>query len=265
MIGYGYNSSDFHGNTALMPFLRHTYDLLLVVGEPVRWAVTIFVVVGAALIARVFVERYASLLTRTPGSVPPPTPRELLLDLTSLFLLGGNLVFFQQWDSYQLPFLPLVAIVLARRFEGLLLARRWAVAGCCLVLLAGSAIWTREDLAKGDVQWILAERLREEGVAPQNIASSWEWFAYWNFPEFVRQEGKRASTEIPKFLGEDGWQGRNRKVAEYWIVHDPRPPAGSKETWTVVGEADYFSVYARRRERFYAVRRTPVPVQNPAK
>jgi hypothetical protein len=260
-IGYGYNSSDFHGNTALMPFLRHTYDLLLVLGEPVRWAVTIFVVVGAALIARVFVERYASLLTAAPGAVPPPTPRELLLDLTSLFLLGGNLVFFQQWDSYQLPFLPLAAIVLAKRYERLLLARSWAVAGCCLALLVGSAIWTREDLAKGDVQWILAERLRQEGIAPQNIASSWEWFAYWNFPEFVRQEGKRASTEIPKFLGEDGWQGRNRIAAEYWIVHEPRPPAGSPETWTIVGEADYFSVYARRRERFYAVRRSPAPEQ----
>ena len=86
-------------------------------------------------------------------------------------------------------------------------------------------------------------------------------FAYWNFPEFVRQEGKRASTEIPKFLGEDGWQGRNRMAAEYWIVHEPRPPAGSPETWIIVGEADYFSVYARHRERFYAVRRSPAPEQ----
>ena len=189
-------------------------------GRAGGWAVTIFVVVGAALIARAFVERCASLLCAAPGTVPPPTSRELLLDLTSLFLLGGNLVFFQQWDSYQLPFLPLVAIVLAKRYEGLLLARHLAVAGCCLVLLAGSAIWTREDLAKGDVQWILAERLRQEGIAPQNIASSWEWFAYWNFPEFVRQEGKRVGTEIPNFLGEDGWQGETAR----------RPSTGSSTT-----------------------------------
>ncbi len=259
VVGYGYNSSDFHGNTALMPFLRHTYDLLLVLGEPVRWAVTIFVVVGAALIARVFVERYASLISARPGPVPAPAPRELLLDLTALFLLGFNLIFFQQWDSYQLPFLPLAAIVLARRFEGLLVSRRLAVAACCCLLLVGSAIWTREDLAKGDVQWTLAERLRESGVQPQNIASSWEWFAYWSFPDFVRQEGKRAGTTIPNFLGEDGWQGRNRKASEYWVVHDPRPPAGSGETWTIVGEADYFSFYARGRERFYAIRRAPKP------
>jgi len=258
VVGYGYNSSDFHGSTALMPFLRHTYDVLLVLGEPVRWIVTIFVVVGAALIARVFVERYASLFSKAASPVLA-APRELLLDLTSLFLLGGNLIFFQQWDSYQLPFLPLTAIVLAKRFEPLMLSRRLAVAGCCVLLLIGSAIWTREDLAKGDVQWILAERLRESGVSPQNVASSWEWFAYWNFPEFVRQEGKRAGTEIPNFLGEQGWQGRNRQAAEYWVVHDPRPPAGSSETWTVVGQADYFSVYARRRERFYAIRRSPAP------
>jgi hypothetical protein len=259
VIGYGYNSSDFHGSTALMPFLRHTYDLLLVLGEPVRWAVTIYVVVGAALIARVFVERYASLFSKAESAVP--APRELLLDLTSLFLLGCNLIFFQQWDSYQLPFLPLAAVVLGKRYEGLMISRRWSVACCCFVLLVGSAIWTREDLAKGDVQWILAERLRESGVPPQNIASSWEWFAYWNFPEFVRQEGKQAGTQIPNFLGEEGWQGRNRQAAEYWIVHDSRPPAGSNETWTVVGEADYFSVYARRRERFYAIRRSPTPIQ----
>ena len=261
VIGYGYNSSDFHGNTALMPFLRHTYDVLLVLGEPVRWAVTIFVVIGAALIARALLERYASLISPTASSFPPPAPRELLLDLTSLSLLGCNLIFFQQWDSYQLPFLPLFAIVLAKRYQGLLISRRLAVAGCCLVLLVGSAIWTREDLAKGDVQWILAERLRESGVPPQNIASSWEWFAYWNFPEFVRQEGKRVGTEIPNFLGEDGWQGRNRKSAEYWIVHEPRPAAGSGETWTIVGQADYFSIYARRREQFYAVRRAPAPTR----
>jgi Dolichyl-phosphate-mannose-protein mannosyltransferase len=260
VIGYGYNSSDFHGSTALMPFLRHTYDLLLVLGDPVRWAVTMYVVVGAALIARVFVERYASLFSQAESPVPAPVSRELLLDLTSLFLLGCNLIFFQQWDSYQLPFLPLTAIVLGKRYESLMISRRWAVASCCLVLLVGSAIWTREDLAKGDVQWILAERLRESGVPPQDIASSWEWFAYWNFPEFVRQEGKQARTQIPNFLGEEGWQGRNRQAAEYWIVHDPRPPAGSNETWTVVGEADYFSVYARRRERFYAVRRSPASI-----
>jgi hypothetical protein len=259
VVGYGYNSSDFHGCTALMPFLRHTYDLLLVLGEPVRWAVTIFVVVGAALIARVFVERYASLISVLPGPVPAPAPRELLLDLTSLFLLGCNLIFFQQWDAYQLPFLPLVAIVLAKRYEGLMISRRLVVAGCCLLLLVGSAIWTREDLAKDEVQWVLAKRLRESGVQPQNIASSWEWFAYWSFPHFVRQEGKQAGTAIPNFLGEDGWQGRNRKAAEYWIVHDPQAPAGSGETWTGVGEADYFSVYARGRERFYAIRRSPAP------
>jgi Dolichyl-phosphate-mannose-protein mannosyltransferase len=272
VVGYGYNSSDFHGSTALMPFLRHTYDLLLVLGEPIRWAVTIYVVIGAALIAGVFVERYARLLSsrvqaladKPPDfgelsrAVPPAAPRELFLDLTSLFLLSCNLIFFQQWDSYQLPFLPLVAIVLAKRFESLLVSWRWAVAACCLALLAGSVIWTREDLAKGDVQWILAERLRQSGVAPQNIASSWEWFAYWNFPEFVRQEGKQASNEIPNFLGEEGWQGRNRQAAEYWIVHNPKPPAGSGETWMIVGEADYFSFYSRGRERFYAVRRSPV-------
>jgi Dolichyl-phosphate-mannose-protein mannosyltransferase len=259
VVGYGYNSSDFHGSTALMPFLRHTYDVLLVLGEPVRWAVTTFVVVGAALIARVFVERYASLFSKAASPVPPPAAGELLLDLTSLFLLCGNLIFFQQWDSYQLPFLPLTAIVLAKRFEPLFVSRRLMVAGGCVLLLIGSAIWTREDLAKGDVQWILAERLRDSGVPPQNIASSWEWFAYWNFPEFVRQEGKRAGTVIPNFLGEEAWQGRNRQAAEYWVVHEPRPPAGSNETWTIVGEADYFSVYARRRERFYTIRRSPAP------
>jgi Dolichyl-phosphate-mannose-protein mannosyltransferase len=261
VVGYGYDSSDFHGNTALMPFLRHAYDLLFVLGERVRWAVTIFVVIGAALLARAFLERYASLISRKSGLVRALAPRELLLDLTSLFLLACYLIFSQLWDVYLMSFLPLSAIVAGKRFEGVLISRRLTVAGCCFVLLVGSAIWTREELAKDDVQWTLAERLREGGVAPQNIASIWEWFAYWSFPEFVRVEGEKAGTTIPDFLGEDGWQGRNRKAAEYWIVHDPRPPAGSGETWTIVGKADYFSLYARGRERFYAIRRSPVPSQ----
>jgi hypothetical protein len=258
-VGYGYDSTDFHGNTALMPFLRHAYDLLLVFGEPVRWAATIFVVVGAALFARVFLERYASLISREPRPVPAPTPRELLLDLTSLFLLGCYLIFSQLWDVYLLSFLPLAGIVVAKRYEGYVVSWRWALAGCCVLLLIGSAIWTREELAKDEAQWTLAEHLRESGVEPQNIASSWEWFAYWSFPEFVRQEGSKAGTTIPNFLGEEGWQGRNRAAAAYWIVHDPRPPAGLGENWTVVGEADYFSVLARGRETFYAIRRSPVP------
>jgi hypothetical protein len=260
-VGYGYDSTDFQGNTALMPFLRHSYDLLFVLGEPVRWAVTIYVVVGAALFARVFLERYASLISPESGPLPPPAPRLLLLDLTSLFLLAGYLIFSQLWDAYLMSFLPLTALVVGKRYENLLVSHRLAVSLCCLLLLTGSAIWTREELAKDEAQWVLADRLRETGVDPRDIASSWEWFAYWSFPDFVRQEGKRAGSSIPKFLGEDGWQGRNRQAAEYWIVHDPRPPAGSSETWTIVGEANYFSVYARGRERFYAVQRSPHSAQ----
>jgi len=264
VLGYGYDSSDFHGNTALMPFLRHSYDLLLVLSERVRWGVTIYVVVGAALFARVFLERYASVTNRKPGVLPPPEPRELLIDVTSLFLLAGYLIFSQLWDAYLMSFLPLTALVVGKRYENLLVSHRLAVSCCCLLLLAGSAIWTREELAKDEAQWVLADRLRETGVDPRDIASSWEWFAYWSFPDFVKQEGKRAGSSIPRFLGEDGWQGRNRQTAEYWIVHDPRPPAGSHETWTVLGEVRYFSVYARGREHFYAIRRSPSPHHKPA-
>jgi len=158
--------------------------------------------------------------------VPAPAPRELLLDLTSLFLLGCNLIFFQQWDAYQLPFLPLVAIVLAKRYEGLMISRRLVVAGCCLLLLVGSAIWTREDLAKDEVQWVLAKRLRESGVQPQNIASSWEWFAYWSFPHFVRQEGKTGRDGDPQLFGRRRLAGAKPKGSR--ILDRARPASSGR-------------------------------------
>jgi hypothetical protein len=56
-----------------------------------------------------------------------------------------------------------------------------------------------------------------------------------------------------------------RDAAEYWVVHELKPPAG--ERWEVVDTAHYFSIYARGQETFYAVRRiheVPASPVNPA-
>ncbi len=47
---------------------------------------------------------------------------------------------------------------------------------------------------------------------------------------------------------------RQRAQADYLIVHDPQPPAG--EHWETVDRFQYFSVFSRGIETFYAVVKT---------
>jgi hypothetical protein len=246
VLGYAYHTANFQGSHALMPFLPDGYDILEVLGDPVRWAVTIFVVVGAALFARLIVWR-----TQRLGSGDPSRLALCVLDFTALFLVAISLVFNQFTDNYLVPLVPYAAIAVGKPLEDLLIARRRAIIACCLFLLVGSAIWTREDLAKDEAMWSLSARLHAKGIRPQEIFSDWKWCFFWNFEDAAEQGLFHPETSYAYFF--DTWMPPYRDAAEYWIVHEVKPPPG--ERWEVVETARYFSVYARGMETFYAVQR----------
>jgi hypothetical protein len=250
VLGYAYHTPNLQGSHALMPFLPDCYDILEVLGEPVRWGATIFVVVGAALFARLIVARCAEL-----GRCDPDQLAECVLDFTALFLVAASLVFNQFTDNYLVPLVPYAAIAVGKPLEEQLLARRRAVVACCLVLLAGAVIWTREDLAKEEALWSLSARLHQKGIPPRKIFSDWKWYFFWNFEKAAEQGLFEPSTSYADLF--DKWMAPGREAAEYRVVHEVKPPPG--ERWDVVAQTQYFSVYARGKETFYAVRRSREP------
>ena len=247
VLGYAYHTPNFQGSHALMPFLPDCYDILEVLGEPVRWAATLFVIVGAALFARLIVARVARLGTGDAHQLA-----YCVLDFTALFLAAISLVFNQFTDNYLVPLVPYAAIAVGQPLAELLWARRRAVVACCLILFVGAAIWTREDLAKDEAMWSLSARLHDQGIPPQQIFSDWKWFFFWNFEDAAEQGLFHPDTSYAYFF--DEWMAPDRQFAEYRVVHELTPPPG--ERWEVVDTAHYFSVYARGQETFYAVRRT---------
>jgi len=254
VLGWAYNSK-FSGSGLLMPFIGQSYDVLGVLPDALRWGITLYVVVGAGLFARIIVARYAG------AARAALKPSELVLDLTTLFSLGFVLTFNQFVDRYFLVLIPYAAIVVAQRLEGALLSWRRAVTVGCVLLLIGSAVWTREELAQDEAQWTLSEQLRTDGISPGEIFSDWKWLFYWQFEDYVHAGHVTAASCYGDLFGQS-WLGRKRDAAEYRVVHDLSPPRG--ETWRVVDQTSYFSVYACRWKAFYAVRRDrgsagPVP------
>jgi hypothetical protein len=233
-----------------MPFLSHFYEIIEVLGERFRWGCTVFVVIGAALFTRIIVARWAR------ASIKNLSPADLLLDFTFLFLLALNLLFSQIFDSYLLVYLIYAAIVIGKRLEARLLKWSAAVICCCVLLLIGDAIWTREELAKTEAQWTLAERLRETGVAPEQIACDWPWLFYWGFEDRVHQGRITIHDPYTSLFGDQGWLLTNHRAAPYWIVNRHELPAPPGETRTIIDQVRYFSVYARGWETFYTIRRT---------
>ena len=256
VFGYTYQLPDDDRKVGpWMPFLGTHYDILLSLGTSARIASTLFVVIGGALFVPIFLNRWRRLVAGFVGRAAALSPAEQVLDWTMLFLLLLNLVFIQLWDQYLLVYIPYAAIVVGQQVESLLLRRRWLVTGLCVLLLVGAAIWTREDLAKRDAMWTLAERLRTTGVPPQQIYCDWQWLFYWGFENYVREGHLGPGAIYADLFGTEGWTFRNRQQAEYRIVNqwDVKSPPG--ETWEIVDRERYRSVYARGWETFYAVRR----------
>ena len=74
---------------------------------------------------------------------------------------------------------------------------------------------------------------------------------YWEFENYVRAGHATPETSYNDLFGE--WMKQKQEAAEFWIVRELKPPPG--ETWKVVAEAHYFSLYSRGWQTFYAIRR----------
>ena len=197
-----------------------------------------------SLFARLFVRRYLTPIAR------PALPQSIL-DGSTLVSFAMSLVFFVFGDKDVLVFLPFAAIAVATQLERTLVLQRWIVTALCVASLAGTAVWTREDLCRNQAVWTLAERVHASGVPTASIYAGWEWAAYYHFEDYARSVRPQPNTTFSDFF--ERWVAQRRRQAEYLIVHDPRPPAG--EVWRIVDRYQYLSVFSRGTETFYAVKR----------
>jgi len=228
----------------LMPYLPWFFEILKILGRKAELPATVLTIAGGVLFAHFLARRYLVSANR-------PRLEQGLLDAATFVSLLMALVFFVFGDKDVLIFLPLAAIALGKQVEPVLLRHRRGVFAVCLLLLVGTAVWTREDLCRNQAVWTLAARLHASGVPSEDIFAGWEWYGYHHFEEYARSVPPVATTEFADFFGP--WMDRQRAQADYLIVHDPEPPAG--EHYEPVEQFQYFSVFSRGIETFYAVKR----------
>jgi hypothetical protein len=228
----------------LMPYLPWFFEILKLLGLKAEIPATALTIVGGVLFAHFFIRRYLPAGFR-------PTLEQGMLDAATFVSLLMALVFFVFGDKDVLIFLPLAAIAVGKQAESVLLAHRRSVFVACVLLLAGAAVWTRGDLSRNQAVWTLAERVQARGVPSERIFAGWEWYGYHHFEDYVRAFPPSATVEFANFFGP--WMDRQRAQAEYLIVHDPEPPAD--ERWEIVDRFQYFSVFSRGIETFYAVQK----------
>jgi hypothetical protein len=243
----------------LMPYLAWFFEILKSLGMKAEIPATLLTIASGVLFAHVLARRY-SVASNRPALAPS------VLDAMTFVSLSMALIFFVFGDKDVLIFLPLAAIAVGRQAEGVLLKHRWLVFGACLLMLTGSAIWTREDLCRNQAVWTLAERIHARDVPSEKIFAGWEWYSYYHFDEYARDVPPVATTEFKPFFGP--WMNRQRAQADYLIVHlsrprdgkerfDPEPPAGEHDE--PVDQFTYFSVFSRGYETFYALKRPDRP------
>jgi 4-amino-4-deoxy-L-arabinose transferase-like glycosyltransferase len=228
----------------LMPYLPWFFEILKLLGLKAELPATLLTIAGGVLFAHFFARRYLVAANR-------PRLEQGLLDAATFVSLLMALVFFVFGDKDVLIFLPLGAIAVAKQTQQVLLKHRLAVFTGCLLLLAGTVVWTREDLCRNQAVWTLAARLEAGGVSSERIFAGWEWYGYHHFEDYARIVPPLETTEFADFFGP--WMERQKAEADYLIVHDPKAPAG--EHYKVVDQFQYFSVFSRGVETFYAVER----------
>ncbi len=228
----------------LMPYLPWFFEILKLLGLKAELPATLLTIASGVLFAHFLVRRYLVAANR-------PGLERGMLDAATFVSLLMALVFFVFGDKDVLIFLPLAAIAVAKQAEPVLVRHRRSIFVACLLVLAGTAVWTREDLCRNQAVWTLATRLHEQGVLSEKIYVGWEWYGYHHFDDYARAVPPVATTEFADFFGP--WMDRQRAQAEYLIVHDPESPPG--EHYETVAQFTYFSVFSRGYETFCAVKR----------
>ncbi len=239
----------------LMPYLAWFFAILKLLGMKAEVPATVLTIAAGVLFAHFLARRYVVAANR-------PRLEEGMLDAATFMSLLMALIFFVFGDKDVLIFLPLAAIAVAKQAESVLTKHRRVVVVACLFMLAGTAVWTREDLCRNQAGWTMATRLHEGGVLSEKIFVGWEWYGYHHFADYARSVPPVATTEFADFFGP--WMDRQRAQADYLIVRllpsrdgeerfDPEPPPGQK--YEIVDQFRYFSVFSRGYETFCAVKR----------
>jgi hypothetical protein len=193
---------------------------------------TLLVVFGAAALVRLLVLRWM------PGSPEDAvTPAARFIDIVTLALFVGHLVFIQLNDRYLLPLLPYTLLVVGKPLEAGLLRWRIPLAGAVTaVLLLGAGI-ARAVIERDHAVWTGSNLLAERGIPPDQIATVWTWDAYHGgFDKFVAEN--RAQGRLIRYtFYQTHWYPEQIADATYFVVLLDSPPEDPQ--WQVVGTVPY--------------------------
>ncbi len=199
----------------LMPYLPWILDDWRLLWPSQRLNLTLAVVVGGVLLARVLVARG---LSYRAGAVPPS---QRFLDLTALFLLAAALVYHHLGDEYLIVFQPVALILVGRSLRGWLAPRglRAALTVVCVLALAASALWVRGRLAKAEAHWQAAEAARATGADLRQVWGNWEWSCYHGaFDDYLAQLGGEKPETFDDFFY---WWGQQSLRAQFLVMDTP--------------------------------------------
>jgi hypothetical protein len=235
----------------LMPYLpwnfqsfSNTYGLR---GLVIRGTLTLLTSLGAVLLARIFILRYFG-----SQGWRRELPSQQILDLVTLFLLIGIILYSGLGDEYLIVLLPFTLIVLGRHLKNWLNRFSRATAIACMIILLVSALWTRSLLASSEAFWQGGEYLRSRGIQTNQIYTSWTWVCYYRFQDYVAEIGeqKLVSSLTTDLFAQ--WLPEQQKKSPFWVTDSLNKPADEK--WQVLKEIPYRDIRFRE-QRVYVVKK----------
>ena len=173
-----------------------------------------------------------------------PTADRLPL-FTGLCLLAGHITFPTIIDTYAIPFVPLILLVLGRELRDMPWPRPllWACCAVWLCTLAYTACWLRGKLERYDALFTLADRIHASGVPARDISAGYHWDGYhgafddWLAGSDARQDPRpyvgphRIDKAYHRFIAERHGSATYRVGAD---EADPTEPG-----WRVIDRATY--------------------------
>jgi hypothetical protein len=113
-----------------------------------------------------------------------------------LCLLAGHTTFPTLIDTYAIPFVPLVLVVIGRELRTLVWPRPWLAASALVwvCVLAYTAVWLRGKLEYYEALFAVADRIVATGVPADRISAGYHWDGYHGaFDDWLASSGALAS------------------------------------------------------------------------
>lgn len=242
------------GTGWLMPYLPWNFESLKL-GRRIQIPITLFTTAGAVIFGVIFVRRFID----SPGW-NQLKPEERLIDLTALFLLVEHLIYFSWGDEYILVFLPFAILTLARFY-----ANQWRkFAGLCilssLLILSGTALWTRSTLEQKEAWWKGADLPIRNGATHTDVMGSFEWNGYYSFDDYLRELGDWNPRSLNDYFYR--WYPQQTKNATFFVTVNPQKLSGK---WEVLNELPFRDEFFRKRSVFLMKRVVPIETRDRSK